>query len=119
MKGFRIAVIFLLMFSTFIKAGITISEYETNYKGKDIDFFNTYLIGLKEGINILNEYNNLYNLQITYCQPRQLSLNWKNCKLIIDEQIELQKTNLNYDPDVLTVSAVLLYGLIRTFPCED
>jgi len=51
-----------------------------------------------------------------YCQPSKLSLNAANYQDILDKEVK-EKAHIFNSPDI-AIEMILLFGLIRTFPCE-
>jgi len=73
--------------------------------------------GMSRGVSWLNTMSYKLHGTYIYCQPSKMIMNTGNFVSIIDKEIELQKeSNENY-ADV-EVGLLLVYGLVRTFPCD-
>ncbi len=99
----------LCFFFTNADAALLIRDYE---KYKNTDFINFYLLGLGDGADIVESARDPKAKKL-FCLPRNMNLNAENYANIIEDQMKKRQ----YAPE-FPVSAVLVEGLMRTFPCK-
>ena len=93
----------------------TIKSYTQN---KDATLHDSFIYGLENGIEWLNEYSyTKHGIQI-YCKPNNLVLSVKQLKKFIDK--ELIKENTFYDKyqDAPLLGLALRNAYITQFPCK-
>ena len=80
----------------------------------------SYIKGIGEaGMSWANAQLIVLRHEPIYCVPKKLALGWANYKDILDQQIvEEAKHRTAEELDKQEIEALLLFGLIETFPCE-
>jgi hypothetical protein len=87
---------------------ISVKDY---HDYKDQELFKIYISGVGEGFLMMNSYLRSYEKPPIYCQPGKLVMNADNYINIIESEI---KRGAKQDS---IIELLLLYGLIKTFPC--
>jgi len=115
MKNKSLIILIALSFLCSIKPtyAITVKEYEL-VKKADLDWTEDYINAVGVGIFWSNAMLWEQEKQRLYCSPSKLSLNAGNYIRILEEEIQ----NGGYTKES-PVEMILLFGLIRTFPCSE
>ncbi len=92
---------------------LTIADYKA-MRETEPAILDIYINGVGTGFLWANTFNEMKNLPLHYCQPRNLTLNVGNYKMAINN--ELKEYPERYKDD-LPVEIALIKGLERTFPC--
>ena len=93
----------------------TIKSYMEN-KGNTLH--DSFIYGLENGIELLNEYSyTKYDVQI-YCKPNDLVLSIKQLKRFIDKEIIKENTFYDKYQDAPLLGLALRNAYISYFPCK-
>ena len=100
----------LLIISSALYAEIPYSAYN---KVKDKQYFKDYIGAVGMGYSWSNIFNeNIHGTKL-YCSPSNLALETSNYVSILRNEIN----NTSYKEDS-PIEMILMYGLIKTFPCK-
>tara|TARA_B100001250_G_scaffold60226_1_gene46941 strand:- start:426 stop:776 length:351 start_codon:yes stop_codon:yes gene_type:complete len=93
----------------------TIKSYIEN---KERTLHDSFIYGLENGIEWLNEYSyTKHGVQI-YCKPNDLILSVKQLKKFIDEEIATENTFYDKYQDAPLLGLALRNAYISNFPCN-
>ncbi len=99
--------------ATTASAEMTVKEFRQLKSGSDEQVIQAFLQGAGVGIGWANSMLEDRKQMPLYCPPETLALQGDNFIDILNKQVEADKTFLN-----IPLGAVLLIGLMNTFPCK-
>ena len=111
----------MLLVATPVYAEISAKKYlvlkEASNKTPETELLlTTYISGVGSAYTFANAMLESEGQSPLFCVPRKLALNTGNFTVILDNTIE--KLSTIADTEDLTVSLLILQGLIATFPCD-
>lgn len=77
-----------------------------------------YVRGVGEGISWTNTLSIQEGNKPLYCPPPQMALGLDNYLYILDRAIEQIEAGRQQSVPTRSIEAMLLFGLIETFPCD-
>jgi hypothetical protein len=110
----------VVAFAALASAQIDVKAYRQPRNTAEQKTMRTYLAGAGEALATSNAKLVAKHQAVLYCAPETMTLNIDNMFSIVDDWIKkMLNGNTQEDLDKLPIVAVLLEGLMDTFPCPQ